>query len=58
MANKGKTNIYLIKTSMEHKRSLTQVVVGVVLEETVAGPGHDVSNRAVSELGQVCSGER
>ena len=58
MANKGKTNIYLIKTSLEQGWSLTQLV-GVVLEEPVAGSGHDVRRyRAVAELGQVCSGER
>ena len=41
VANKGKTNIYLIKTSLRHERSLT-LVVRVVLEEAVASSGHDV----------------
>ena len=42
MANKGKTNIYLIKTSQREEWSLTQVV-GLVLEDAVACCGHDVS---------------
>ena len=58
MANKGKTNIYLIKTSLRKEWSLTQLV-GLVLEEAVACCGHDVRRyRAVAELGQDCSGKR
>ena len=41
MANKGKTNIYLIKTSLKEDWSLTQVV-SLVPEDAVAGCGHDV----------------
>ena len=41
MANKGKTNIYLIKTSRRDEWSLTQVL-GLVPEKAVAGSGHDV----------------